>query len=470
MRVLLIEDNREYAEELALALRSLKIVEVELAFNAESGRKRLAQDIDYVILDLALPIDDDGSPDVAHGASVFEFVRVNYPGTPVLILTGHSSSLFAQQLIDAPCLGELWGFRPAKNIIALRNKDQTARVVSDISTAAKLLADVDPAIEIHGKQQAQLNSAQLRVLRCFANQRGSRELRVQRLDSGVSGAVVLKIDVLGQQRRVRETCVGKLAEPVVIARENENYEQEVVRLPFGVAPGLVCRVSTGAGAQQGVFFSLAREFSRDAFTAMQVNGAGTAVSRAVKQALLPWHGDCVVRQGMVRDIRRTYVSDEELEAIRQSLRLGELSDIEQLALQFTESTVHGDLHGANVLVDAEHNVAVIDYGDVTVAPTVLDPITFDLSVLFHPSRSGVRQMSPEQLAVWFDLEQYAAAHPMREMVVEIRHWLEESLFGEREIAAGVYAYALRQARYEDTDKELVVALLRSAIGQLRASA
>ena len=67
-----------------------------------------------------------------------------------------------------------------------------------------------------------------------------------------------------------------------------------------------------------------------------------------------------------------------------------LNEVERRQVQTRWCCVHGDLHGANVLARKDGECVIIDFGDVGDGPASLDPITLELSLLFHTSRPSSR--------------------------------------------------------------------------------
>ena len=83
MKVLLVEDDRDLAEGLMIALRDESFVVSHAALGAQA-KKQIAQfQPDMVVLDLGLPDMD--------GLDVLKFVRKTYPSMPTLILTARSA-------------------------------------------------------------------------------------------------------------------------------------------------------------------------------------------------------------------------------------------------------------------------------------------------------------------------------------------------------------------------------------------
>ena len=102
---------------------------------------------------------------------------------------------------------------------------------------------------------------------------------------------------------------------------------------------------------------------------------------------------------------------------------------------------------------------LIDYGDVGPGPSALDPITAELSVLFHPGGLSGTWPSPDDALQWGDVELYVRNCPYQDFVRTCRQWARDVSAGDREITATAYAYLLRQLKYPDTNKDLALSLL-----------
>ena len=121
----------------------------------------------------------------------------------------------------------------------------------------------------------------------------------------------------------------------------------------------------------------------------------------------------------------------------------------------------------NVLIDAHGRPVLIDFGDLGIGPTALDPITLELSLLFHAS-GPARATSwprPNRLADWGDIDAYADGSPFPGFIRACREWALE-FETERGVAALAYAHAMRQFKYPDVDKDLAAMLAKAAVGIL----
>lgn len=103
---------------------------------------------------------------------------------------------------------------------------------------------------------------------------------------------------------------------------------------------------------------------------------------------------------------------------------------------------------------------MIDYGDVKEAPACLDPITLELSLLFHPkgpllvenkiSKPMVDSFLSDSLQIDDDY--------CLDYINECRKWTSDKSIGRKEILSVRYAYLIRQLKY-DTNPEVASKLL-----------
>jgi hypothetical protein len=104
---------------------------------------------------------------------------------------------------------------------------------------------------------------------------------------------------------------------------------------------------------------------------------------------------------------------------------------------------------------------LIDYGDIADGPPALDPVTLELSGIFHPDGVFYSSEWPsvETAKKWGELDAYLSGCPHRDFVRGCRAWALDVAAGSREIAATAYSYLLRQLKYADTNKDRALALI-----------
>src|SRR5262249_39002935 len=103
---------------------------------------------------------------------------------------------------------------------------------------------------------------------------------------------------------------------------------------------------------------------------------------------------------------------------------------------------------------------LIDFAKVDSAPASLDPLTLELSLLFHPAYKGLCAGWPslKQAQHWNDLNVFTADCPVDKYVHSCRKCAFEIDAGDKAVYATAYAYAVRQLKYSNTDHKLAVAI------------
>lgn len=148
----------------------------------------------------------------------------------------------------------------------------------------------------------------------------------------------------------------------------------------------------------------------------------------------------------------------------------DLRPVEQVSVQVARCVQHGDLHGANVLFDDNGRPMIIDYPDTERTLASLDPVAMELSTIFHkdaPDREG--WPSEEQAAHWPEIDVFCKDAPYENYLRACRAWALSVAGSEQEVWAVGYGYALRQLKYDDTDKALARVIIAACIEQLVSS-
>jgi hypothetical protein len=281
---------------------------------------------------------------------------------------------------------------------------------------------------------------------------------------GLSSAKVYRLRVTSANGSCIHNAIAKLGSMEDIRSEGERFDSFVNRLDAAATPRKLCVLEFGAKNNAGVFYSLAAEYSLDGFsiaTSRPVVAAG--VPSRLSEMFRPWWQGVPETRHHVRDIRRTLLSDQDLVEIVKQFPTVWINEFEARQIQVRWCCTHGDLHGKNVLVAEDGRCVLIDYGDVGLAAASIDPITYELSLLFHPGGilKGSGWPTIDQAAHWGDLDAYTKDCPIADVIRGIRAWTNSVAAGRREIAASAYAYLLRQYKYSDNDPQLVSGLLQA---------
>ena len=463
LHVLIVEDDYDFVEELQETVAALPGgSDIRVAGSRDQAYEMLENNfLDLVILDLKIPTASgalDAEPE--HGHAVFNRIRAVAPGTPIFVLTGSSAEDFLadlvlknQQQID------IWGEgRKTGTILFLKkyNIDKCPKILTPVAQAIERLSDV----ELEGAG-LNLNLAEDRLLRIFAKKFQGARCTVSELGGGLSGARVMRLRVTDHQGVLMHDAVAKLSTSADIRREGDCYESRMTRLPPAATPRKLATLEYGAHKLAGIFFGLAEGSDQSAFDiADKSPERAEAVIHSVEVAMARWIDGVPETRITIRQVRRRLLNDQSLDQVRNTFNLGWIQNFEDREIQARWACCHGDLHGNNIYVSPA-GTELIDYGDVGDGPASLDPVTLELSLLFHPDaadRAGVWPSS-DQAKAWGDLEVYLDSCPFPEFVRECRAWALRTTAGNREVAASAYSYLVRQLKYDDTDKERALALL-----------
>ena len=463
LHILIIEDDDDFVEELQEIVAALPGErDIQVAGSREEAYEMLENGfLDLVILDLKIPtVSGALDSDPEHGHAVFNRIRTVAPGTPIFVLTGSPAEDFLSDLVLKNLQQmDIWGEgRKTETILFLKKYDidRCPEMLTRIAQAIERLSDV----ELECKD-LDLSLAEDRLIRIFARRFQGVRCAVSEVGGGLSGAHVIRLRVTDHQGVLVHDAVAKLAMPADIRREGECYDLHITRLAPAATPRKLATLEYGAHKLAGIFFGLAEGSDECVFDiAGKSPERAEAVIRSVETAMARWIDGVPERRMTIRQIRERLLSDQFLDQVRNTFSLDWIQNFEDRAIQARWACSHGDLHGKNIFVSPVRT-ELIDYGDVGNGPASLDPVTLELSLLFHPDAPGKVGAWPsvEQARAWGNLDVYLDSCPFPEFVRECRDWALRAAAGKREVAASGYSYLVRQLKYDDTDKNRVLALL-----------
>lgn len=462
LHVLIVEDDEDFVEELREMIEALPGGGIIRFAGSRDQAFAMLEDrfLDLVILDLKIPtVNGALDADPEHGYAVFNRVRSTAPGTPIFVLTGSPAEDFIQDLLANQQQIDIWSEGHKTGTIQFLKKyniDECPKRLTPIAHAIERLSDVE--VERAG---IVLTMAEDRLIRIFAKKFQGVRCVVSRIGgSSLSGARVVRLRVTDHQGVQVHDAVAKLSTLANVLKEGDCYDNRIARLAPAATPRKLATLEFGAHALAGIFFGLADGFTESAFDiAREFPERCESMIQSVETAVAPWTDGVPETRRSITQIRKRVLKDEQLERIRDTFDLDWIQDFEGREIQARWACSHGDLHGCNILVSPEH-VALIDYGDVGDGPASLDPITLELSILFHPDAPSMAAWpSNEQARAWGDLDVYLANCPFAQFVRECRAWALRVAAGNREVAATAYSYVVRQLKYKDTNKERALALL-----------
>lgn len=460
--VLVVEDDAKFSDELLEVLKETS--EHCVATVARSREQAFAfletKFFDIIILDLNIPTVEQGlDANPEHGHSVFGRAATASPGTPIIILTGSPAEDFIPAMLKHQQQVDIWGSGKKVGSVDFLKKyrfDEFPQTLGPMVASVLALGDVEV-----DRRGAELIMAHDRLVRIFAKRFGGTRCVITPVGGGLSGATVLRVRVTDAGGGLVHDAVAKLGSPEDVRDEGERFDNQVVRLDPAATPRKLATLDFGAKSQAGIFFGLADGYDRSAFSAAIDQALSASVVKNIAVVTERWRQGVSETRRTVRDIRARLVSDEQAERLIGGFKLDWAAAFEAKEIQCRWSCIHGDLHGENVLVSPTGATVLIDYGDVGDGAVSLDPVTLELSLLFHP-KGPLKESdwpSTEQARAWGDVQNFAKGSPAEQFIIECRNWAHQAAAGKRECAASAYGYLLRQLKYEDTNKERVLALL-----------
>jgi CheY-like chemotaxis protein len=462
MRVLLVEDQPEQAEAVTSAFDEGVVFDV--ATNRDEALALIdGRNYDVAVCDLKIPPSAGTVAEVEHGLAVLTAIRARCPGTPIIGFTAYKTKEVLDLLLGEQRQEDFLGTQLSRPMLSVIDKDELPeflRLLGDLQGEFDALDNIDLVL---GLGQQELDSLTCRVLRVYARQRSCVIVRVTPFTGGRSGVPVLRVKMEKSDGTAGGSAVARIANIADVDEERRRFQQRVSGvLPLGTYAEIVGVVQAGAGPRGGVFYQLAEDF-RPIFAVMAEDDdrAATAVDR-LQFVQSNWRAGAPADEVPTRDIRRVLIADEPW---RDSLSRCDLNEeavevIERSRVLIRRGTVHGDLHGANVLVASDS--VIIDFAAVTEGPTPLDPICLELSLLFHPGapKWGGDWPAPDQLERWADFEEYVQGCPFPQFLHACRKWATEVARGNRDVYASAYSYTASQARFATSNPVRLAPLMR----------
>ena len=472
MRVLLVEDSTEFAKTVERAAQSMPDCDLTWVGSRDSALGALAgETFDLVILDRRIPSADGVLDDHAdHGWRIFTHVREEQPGTPVWILTGSEDADFAME-INNTCgkIEDIHGRGTPEQMYQVFWKRRLADCVKSLRAFAEERAALGRIAIRSPAGSPQLSGDECRILRIFGRRRNGAVVEMTVLGGGLSSSRVLKVIVKEANDLVSITAVAKVAPLAAIQDESGRYNTDIVRLSPGGFPNLTQRIDAGAGKTGGLFYGMVGPDVESLFDRLATGQPGIVdVPAALRRIEQPWYQTKQAEMVRVAQIRRRFIGDAQLPAIRSQLVGIDTSAIEAKIVRAGQCCQHGDLHCANVVFDNNGRAMLIDFGDAGRSFSTVDPVTLELSTIFHMQRTRLPQGWPTEAAMsqWWATGDYTQGCAFGPFITACRDWANGEAASPEEVFAVAYGYVMRQLKYDDTDKALAQALIRVCIARL----
>lgn len=469
MKILLVEDNIDYANTIAKAIGKKTNCELVWAQSRDHALSEIDHEhFDLILLDRKLPSGNGELNDhVEHGWRVFTEARAKLPGTPIWFLTGFEDADFASDINNRhQATGDIHGTEVQEQILKVHWKKNLVECIDDVVAFANNRQTMSGIAINPTPPDLNLSYPEKLALQNYARQRRGAIIDVERVGGGFSGSRVLKVVVRSANGLPIVTAVAKIAALDSVTDEASRYRNRVTLLAVGAFPPLPIEVKFGCGNVGGLFYGMVGNEFKNLFDHIAIDPAkGAGVPEVLFQAEEPWHRPRVTEVVTVSRIRRRFLRDMELALIRPKLGNLNVDAIEQRQISAAQCMQHNDLHCANVAFDQRNQAMLIDFGDVSESFAAIDPVSLELSTVFHPERSTLNSDWPatELLSDWFDLDRYVQGCEFPMFIRGCRQWARSVCGSDDEIAAVAYSYALRVLKFEQGTDDKARALIEACI-------
>ncbi|QLG96517.1 phosphotransferase [Pseudomonas yamanorum] len=274
---------------------------------------------------------------------------------------------------------------------------------------------------------------------------------------------------MDQAGRVRCECVGKLGLASHVNKEILAYNAEVKHLRLGAFAPVLSFNDQGLRGFAAIFYVLADEHTDTFFQLVLTNPeAAIDVLSRVRAALARWSDSRSVMLVSIKEIRRHILSDENFQKIITAHGLERLLVLEEKNVEISEACIHGDLHGGNILVNSDYVPVLIDFGDVGAGYTCLDPITLELSLIFHPDAriNGLAAQLESSSENWLDLNVYGKGSLLYPIIKYCREWAYDVAPHDESVLCMAYLFVLKQLKYETVPADVLIKILNGILGRL----
>ncbi len=467
MHLLFVEDNVTFAKELEPSL-SRHCDDVAWVRSRDSALHALTTtSFDLVLLDRKLPTADDVLDDhEVHGWAIFQAIRERSPGTPVWFLTGTEDPDFAADINNEyGRTADFHGQGAEEQMYRVFWKRRIKDCLRDVGSFARERR-VLQNIALYPPPDLHLNAEERRVLQLFARRNQGSLVEISSLNGGLSSSRVLKIVVKTPDGRTLTTAAAKVSKLAETEAEARRYNTEISRLRPGGFPQLAVNIQVGAGDVGGLFYGMVGDNVRSLFDKLfQGDDTAPAVPSELRGLFRSWYEGQRRENVQIAQIRRKFIRDTTLHDIRNQLDGINIDGIENKTIVASVCCQHGDLHCANVVFDGNGQAMLIDFGDTGSSYAAADPITLELSTVFHSQHAKLPAGWPleEHMLSWPDVVAFTRGCGFAPFVQACREWALAEAGSKNEVIAVGYGYAMRQLKYQDTDKQLARALIRSCI-------
>jgi len=462
MKLLIIDDEPAIVEVLIarIAAAGMTLEHSSAASHASALAAMETNDIDLIVCDLRMPtVDGALDADVMHGTAIYGKARATMPGTPVIVLSAYGDDQTVADMLQLSPHDDPFGTGSTLPMLqyAVKTPD-LADCVGKIRIAYDGLQSLESVDLSPDPEDLEIPASASRVMKIFGRRRKAAVVRFATIDGGLSDARVFRVRAEDHQGALAGLAVGKIASVDEVNDENDRYERYIVALlPQTIFTIRVMMVRTGAADTGGIFYTLEEAYDHSLFDLVaNLPSVAAACVEALQSGTVAWRGDRPTRQMTVGEIRRLSLPDNRItELVEERLAGFRWQELEERVVTARLCPQHCDLHGLNVIASEAGGARLIDYGLVAEAPAALDPVTLELSPIFHKKGPAFGNEWPtvSDCEQWVHRKKFVDSAPFPEYLHKCRAWSFGEAGSNAEVFATTYAYVARQLAYPETNVE-----------------
>lgn len=409
---------------------------------------------DYAILDLSIPESFTSlSPKENNGIKAFRDFRLNFPGTPILILTGSHSNEHFREMINQGTSCAIWGDVNIKTVDYLRKNELELLdgIIKNIVLEVNRVNDItilsdDPSIDL-----SQLDVRDKRLFSIITNKLNGLKVQVSSVGPGYSGAKIHLLDIQNETGDSLSKIIVKSGSSEKIEEESYNYNTYVVsRLNHKKFPPKLDISKYGAKNLNSIYYKWLDNGKNISVFDLICNEDFSVEELSLCFDLTSeWRTPKTSVVKNIGEIRKIFLSDDLFEELTNKFKLRWPSIFEKRRVCFNMSLCHGDFHGGNIFINPdEKTCSIIDYGDIKHAPISLDAICLELGFLYNKDSKVSSWFDKSVCEKWAFKEEYFVKPNHFINLKCIRDWAD-TMVEEKEFLATAYCYVIRQLKFPD---------------------
>ncbi|UPU46221.1 MULTISPECIES: phosphotransferase [Rhodococcus] len=468
MKILLIEDEDRSIRQTTSAIKfACSHAQITLAQFREQAISKIQNDVfDLIICDLRIP-PTENSADISesHGFAVHGVAREICPGTPLVFLTAFATTKNTKDKLASGGTDSIFGIEEYP-LVQLVEKDDVEELEELILTLSRALSELDDYCNLDAGGVEDIIFQ--RAVRTYAKKIKHNRAIVQKA-TGLSGATIGRVKFVSEDLSEANIFIKVLDR----AEASEEYSRFNEFVPNHLQPGFfapsIPPMMSGLRKKAALISTLASADSKSFFYKLNEDpNSAVEILRTLREAMTKWIGGDTKSLISLRELRQDLVSDERLNELDFALDR-RAQEREERMVVIRKTIVHGDLHGENILIDKFQRPILIDFGDVGNGLAPVDPVTLELSIIFHDQGSARESDWADRAnwSNWANLDAYCESNPYADFIRECRGWALDVDSVEATLAF-TYAHAMRQLKYSDVPDELALAVADSALTQLES--